>query len=126
MRTSRRSAPFPSTINIRIPSGAPVQISRVHRCRRDRGAAAIRRSSYRERGRGLRERGQGDWRESRGKNSHDHLLATEQRVANELARAQRDGGVGVGHLGGLMAVDVGDNFHELDIRRFEVGFSLWW
>lgn len=31
------------------------------------------------------------------KNSHDHLLTAQQRVADELARAQSDGGVGVGH-----------------------------
>jgi hypothetical protein len=34
---------------------------------------------------------------------NDHLLAAEQRVANELAGAQSDGGVGVGHLRGWMA-----------------------
>lgn len=31
------------------------------------------------------------------KNSHDHLLAAQQRVADELARAQSNGSVGVGH-----------------------------
>lgn len=58
--------------------------------------------------------------------SHDHLLATEQRVADELARAQRDRRVGVGHLGGLMAVDVVDTSTISIPRGFQVGFSLWW
>lgn len=39
-----------------------------------------------------------------GKNSHDHLLAAQQRVADELARAQGHGGVGVGHLRDVVAV----------------------
>ena len=30
--------------------------------------------------------------------SHDHLLAPKQGVADELARAQRNGGVGVRHF----------------------------
>jgi len=34
--------------------------------------------------------------------SHDHLLATQQRVANELARAQSDRRVGIGHLCGVL------------------------
>lgn len=41
-----------------------------------------------------------------GWDSHDHLLAAKQRVADELARAQRDRSVDVGHLGGWMAVGV--------------------
>jgi hypothetical protein len=36
-----------------------------------------------------------------GQYSHDHLLAAEQRVANELARAQSHGGVVVGHVCGV-------------------------
>jgi len=32
--------------------------------------------------------------------SHDHLLTAKQRVADELARAQGDGGVGVSHFRG--------------------------
>ena len=31
---------------------------------------------------------------------HDHLLPPQQRVADELARAQRDGLLAVGHGGG--------------------------
>lgn len=34
--------------------------------------------------------------------SHDHLLATQERVAEELARPQGNGGLGVGHLRGLV------------------------
>ena len=45
--------------------------------------------------------------EKRVANSHDHLLAPKQGVADELARAQRNGGVGVRHLG-LSVVGVGD------------------
>jgi hypothetical protein len=36
-----------------------------------------------------------------GQYSHDHLLAAEQRVADELARAQSHGGVVVGHVCGV-------------------------
>ena len=38
--------------------------------------------------------------------SHDHLLAAQQRVANELARTQGDGGVGISHLRGWMVMCV--------------------
>ena len=35
-----------------------------------------------------------------GKHLHDHLLAAQERVADELASSQGDGGVVVGHLRG--------------------------
>lgn len=34
----------------------------------------------------------------KGLHLHDHLLATQERVADELASSQGDGGLGVGHL----------------------------
>lgn len=37
----------------------------------------------------------------KGFHSHDELLATQQRVANELASSQGDGGLGVSHLDDL-------------------------
>lgn len=63
-------------------------------------------------------------REESGKNSHDHLLTAEQRVANELARAQGDGGVGVSHLRGWRCC-----LAELTIKTSVVemvGFSCGW
>jgi hypothetical protein len=69
----------------------------IHRS--DVGGAAIRLAAF-SRWEGFGQSGQGGNGEE---DSHDHLLAAEQRVADELARAQRNRGVRVGHLGGLMA-----------------------
>ena len=57
-----------------------------------------------------------------GKNSHDHLLAAQQRVADELAGAQGDGGVGVGHLDEYrVSCEVDDQDREV---RLMLGFFL--
>jgi len=50
--------------------------------------------------------------------SHDHLLAAQQRVADELARAQSDGGVRIGHLRGWMA--------SLSCEVDDQDRRLWW
>lgn len=34
-------------------------------------------------------------------NLHDHLLAAQKRVADELARSQRNGLLAVGHVDGM-------------------------
>merc|ERR1712000_284358 len=52
--------------------------------------------------------------------SHNHLLATQERVADELARAQGNGGVVVRHGVGCRGLE-GREFVE--VRRETVG---WW
>jgi hypothetical protein len=40
-----------------------------------------------------------------GANLHDHLLAAEERVADELASSQRDGLLTVRHVCGIWTID---------------------
>jgi hypothetical protein len=75
-------------------------------------------------GRGFLARGfagKGFKRRGNRAHSHDHLLAAEQRVADELARAQSHGGVGVGHLGGLMAVSWLLRYLTISGREVRIG-----
>lgn len=104
-RKSDWSARVPSARNVPTPDSQRIQHVRSHSRVRDVAMSVMQRQFV--------ARHTDDWIRGRagrgtGGDSHDHLLATEQRVADELARAQRDRRVGVGHLGGLMAVDVGD------------------
>jgi hypothetical protein len=69
-------------------------------------------------------------------NSHDHLLAAQKGVANELARAQSHGRVGVRHLCDCDAEDrpflcklgvEGETYGGLESDRFFVMISSrWW
>lgn len=55
----------------------------------------------------------------KGKYSHDHLLATQERVADELASSQGNGGIGVRHLDRLVV----STCRNAEISRFDCG---WW